>query len=108
MQNASSYSGWRITGSDFPGFLPWADASWISLIVRRVIAESVAGFTRRTKLNLSQMFSVPLRGVAYRLELMDSIRLTAPRFGLDTGKDLLVVGLRENGASLATDVELFG
>jgi hypothetical protein len=55
-----------------------------------------------------QMFSVPLRGVAYRLELMDSIRLTAPRFGLDNGKDLLVVGLRENGASLATDVELFG
>lgn len=55
-----------------------------------------------------QMFSVPLRGVGHRLELMDSIRLTAPRFGLDAGKDLLIVGLRENGASLATDVDLFG
>ena len=55
-----------------------------------------------------QRFSVPIRGAAYRLELMDSIRLTAPRFGLDAGKDLIVISVRENGTSLATDLELFG
>jgi hypothetical protein len=55
-----------------------------------------------------QRFSVPVRGATYRLELMDSIRLTAPRFGLDAGKDLIVISVRENGTSLATDVELFG
>lgn len=55
-----------------------------------------------------RMFSVPIRGVGYRLELMDTVRLTAPRFGLDDGKDVMIVGIRENGASRATDLELFG
>lgn len=55
-----------------------------------------------------RMFSVPIRGIGYRLELMDTVRLTAPRFSLDDGKDVMIVGIRENGASLATDLELFG
>ena len=55
-----------------------------------------------------RMFSVPIRGIGYRLELMDTVRLSAPRFGLEDGRDVMIVGIRENGASLATDLEVFG
>ena len=55
-----------------------------------------------------RMFSVPIRGIGYRLELMDTVRLTAPRFGLDDGRDVMIVHIREEAVSLATQLVLFG
>ena len=55
-----------------------------------------------------RMFSVPIRGIGYRLELMDTVRLTAPRFGLDDGRDVMIVHIREEAVSLATQLVFFG
>ena len=54
------------------------------------------------------MFQLRVSGMAYRLELMDTVRLVAPRFGLDQGRNFLVVDIGEDGDAVETRLRFFG
>ena len=68
------------------------------------VAEQLLAFYARGR----GMYAGSVRGVAFRLELLDSVRVTSPRFGLASGKDLIVVSIIEDGLSRSAKLELFG
>lgn len=79
-----------------------------SLLVNASDAEEVATRLQTVYAHGRAQYKANLRGVSYRLDLGDTIRLTSNRYGLSAGAQLMVTGISENGVSRATEVELFG
>ena len=53
-------------------------------------------------------FALRAMGIAYRLELLDTVRVVSPRFGLDQGRNMLVIEVGEDGDAIETRLRLFG
>lgn len=54
------------------------------------------------------MFEARLKGVAYRLDLLQTVKLVHPRYGLAAGRNCVVLAVSEDGARRDTQVRLFG
>jgi hypothetical protein len=54
------------------------------------------------------MFGVSVSGIAYRLEVMDTVAMISNRHGLEQGRNLLVAAVDEDGGAVETKLVLFG
>lgn len=54
------------------------------------------------------MFRLRCKNVAYRADLGDTVRVVHSRLGLSSGRNLLIVGIREDGQRRETELTLFG
>ena len=54
------------------------------------------------------LFSARVKGMMFRLDLMDTVRVIHPRYGLSTGRNFVVVQAHEQAESGLTDLLLFG
>jgi hypothetical protein len=53
-------------------------------------------------------YGVTVKGASYRAELLDTVRLASPRFGLAQGRSMVVTSIGEDGVTGQTVLGLFG
>lgn len=54
------------------------------------------------------MFELRVKGIAYRLDLLDTVRIVHPRYGLAQGRNMVVLAVSEDGGRLDTWLRVFG
>jgi hypothetical protein len=79
-----------------------------SLLVDKASAEAVAARLHGFYALGRMFFRATARGLSFRLDWLQTIRLTWPRYGLQSGKRFLVVGVAERPGELETELLLFG
>ncbi len=79
-----------------------------AMLVERDHALAVAARLQRHYATRRRCWRVRARGIAYRLDLLDTVTVTAARHGLAAGRQLLVVGIAERPGDYETELLIFG
>lgn len=71
-------------------------------------AEDVCERTMNLFRETRRRFRVTIPRIGYMVDLGHVVRVTYPRFGFDAGQNLLVIGVRDNGARGVTELVVWG
>ena len=71
-------------------------------------ANMVAGRLLRVYSKARQLYNVRVHGINFILELLDTVQISYPRYGLNDGRNMLVMRIIERPGQYETELHLFG